>query len=276
MKPLIAMFAVAGLFAQQPQATSAKPQAQHAGDDIRGYSDTPQIPAQKWKVHDLERPRPPKVTPGRYVSQAPPSDAIVLFDGKDLSHWLQMGRDGKTQPPQWKVENGYIEIVPRTGKLVTKEQFGDCQLHIEWMVPEGQQGNGQSIGNSGIELMTRYEIQVLESSDHLTYADGGAGAIYGVWAPLANPTRPQGQWNVYDIFFEAPKFEGEKAVKPAYVTVLFNGVLVQNHKDFLGTTIWRQIGTYKPHPAEQPLSIQDHNHPVRFRNIWMRRLNTAQ
>jgi hypothetical protein len=267
MKLLIALLAVSAIFAQQ---------AEHAGDDVRGYSDTPQIPGQKWKVHDMERPRPPKVTPGPYVMAAPPSDAIVLFDGKDLSKWVQGVRGGGTKAPQWKVENGYIEIVPKTGKLITKDQFGDCQLHVEWMVPEGQTGNGQSIGNSGIELMTRYEIQVLESSDHLTYADGGAGAIYGVWAPLANPTRPQGQWNVYDIFFEAPKFEGDKMVKPAYVTVLFNGVLVQNHKDFLGTTIWRQIGKYAAHPAEQPLSLQDHNHPVRFRNIWIRKLNSPQ
>lgn len=246
--------------------------AKLAGDDIRGYSDTPQIPGQKWKVHDLERPRPPKVTPGPYVAQTPPSDATVLFDGKDLSQWVQRGRGGATQAPQWKVENGYVEIVPKTGKLVTKEQFGDCQLHVEWQVPPDNKGNGQSIGNSGIELMTRYEIQVLESSDHLTYADGGAGAIYGVWPPMVNPSRRQGEWNVYDIFFEAPRFEGEKIVKPATVTVLFNGVLVQNHKEFLGATVWRQVGKYSAHPPEQPLSLQDHDHPVRFRNIWIRKL----
>lgn len=245
-----------------------------AGDDVRGYSDTPQIPGQKWKVHDLARPRPEKVTPGPYVAQAPPSDAIVLFDGKDLSQWGHVGRGGRLEPPKWKVQDGYIEIVPKTSKLVTKEHFGDCQLHVEWLVPPEAQGNGQGIGNSGVELMTRYEIQVLESSDHLTYADGSAGAIYGVWPPLVNPARPQGQWNVYDIFFEAPRFEGEKMVKPAYITVLFNGVVVQNHKEFLGTTIWRQVGKYTAHPPEQPLSLQDHDRPVRFRNIWVRRLKT--
>lgn len=265
MRLLIGLVAVAALFGQQ--------HPELAGDDVRGYSDTPQLPNQKWKVHDMERPRPQKVTPGPYFAEAPPSDAIVLFDGKDLSHWLQSARGGTTSAPKWKVENGYIEIVPRTGRLMTKEKFGDCQLHVEWQIPQQATGNGQSIGNSGIELMSRYEIQVLESSSHQTYADGGAGAIYGVWPPLVNPSRPQGEWNVYDIFFEAPRFEGDKLVKPAYITVLFNGVLVQNHKDFLGTTIWRKLGTYTPHPAEQPLTLQDHNQPVRYRNIWIRKLN---
>ncbi len=166
----------------------------------------------------------------------------------------------------------HIAIVPRTGRLVTRQKFGDCQLHVEWMIPESDTGSGQGLGNSGVELMTRYEIQVLESNQNLTYADGGAGAIYGVWPPLVNPARPKGEWNVYDIFFEAPHFDGDKLVKPAYATVVFNGVLVQNHKNFLGTTIWRQVATYKPHPPEEPLSLQDHNQPVRYRNIWIRRL----
>ena len=276
MKILLYMTLAAALAAQQP---AAPPQRQasgepppEAGDDIRGYNDTPQIPGQKWRVHDMERPRPPKVAPGAPLYSAPPSDAIVLFDGKDLSHWVAQGRGGVAQEPKWKVENGYIEIVPRTGRLVTKEKFGDCQLHIEWVIPKEARGTGQSRGNSGVELMTRYEIQVLESQENLTYADGGAGAIYGVWPPLVNPARPQGEWNVYDIFFEAPRFEGGKVVKPAYVTLLFNGVLVQNHKDYLGTTVWRRVGVYTPHAAEEPLSLQDHNQPVRFRNIWIRRL----
>jgi hypothetical protein len=121
--------------------------------------------------------------------------------------------------------------------------------------------------------MTRYEIQVLESYENLTYADGGAGAIYGVWPPLVNPARPEGEWNVYDIAFEAPRFDGDKLVKPAYVTLFFNGVLVQGHRAYLGTTIWRQVGKYTPHPAEQPLSLQDHNQAVRYRNIWIRRVS---
>jgi hypothetical protein len=273
MRLLIAMVGATTLFGQQPQSAAPKRDHELAGDDVRGYSDTPQIPGQKWKVHDMDRPRPQKVAPGPLFTQAPPSDAIVLFDGKDLAQWVQAARGGVTQPPRWKVENGYLEIVPRTGRLRTKEQFGDCQLHVEWQIPEQAKGNGQSIGNSGIELMGRYEIQVLESAGHPTYADGGAGAIYGVWPPLVNPARRQGEWNAYDIFFEAPRFDGDKLVKPAYVTVVFNGVLVQNHKDFLGTTIWRKVGTYTPHPAEQPLTLQDHNQPVRFRNIWIRKLN---
>jgi len=280
MKPLLVGLFAAALAAAQTSSTPPKKGSNtippEAGDDVRGYNDTPQLPGQKWKVHDMSRPRPPKVTPGPYVDEQPPSDAIVLFDGKDLSHWMTASRGGGLVDPKWKVENGYIEIVPRTGKLVTKEKFGDCQLHVEWQVPTTSVGNGQGIGNSGIELMTRYEVQVLESNSHLTYADGGAGAIYGVWPPLANPSRPMGEWNVYDIFFEAPHFEGDKVVKPAYMTVVFNGVLVQDHKNYLGTTIWRQLGTYRPHPVEEPLSLQDHSQPVRFRNIWIRRLPPSE
>ena len=159
------------LSAQAPPAASQKKNPNspppEAGDDVRGYNDTPQLPGQKWKVHDMTRPRPPVVAPGPYVNEAPPADAIVLFDGKDLSHWTSQPRGGgEPQDPKWKVENGYIEIVPRTGRLVTKEKFGDCQLHIEWMVPKSSTGNGQGIGNSGVEFMTRYEVQVLESAEH--------------------------------------------------------------------------------------------------------------
>jgi len=280
MKPFLLVLAAFSLAAQTPPGAPPKKGGGNnpppeAGDDVRGYNDTPRLPNQKWRVHDMERPRPVKVTPGPYVNEAPPADAIVLFDGKDLSQWNGGGRGGATQAPTWKVENGYIEIVPRTGKLVTKEKFGDCQLHIAWQVPSTAVGNGQGIGNSGVELMTRYEVQVLESNSHLTYADGGAGAIYGVWPPLVNPSRPMGEWNVYDIFFEAPRFEGDKVVKPAYMTVVFNGVLVQNHKEYLGTTIWRRVGTYAPHNAEEPLSLQDHSQPVRYRNIWIRKLGAG-
>lgn len=283
MKVLFATLLATTVFAahvggqQAPQAPAPKPaKQQHDGDDIRGYRDTPPIPGQKWKVHDMERPRPEKVKPGPMVSAPPPADAIVLFDGKDLSQWEQVTRGSNAvSAPKWKVENGYIEIMPRTGRIRTKSSFGDCQLHIEWQIPKEATGNGQSIGNSGVELMGRYEIQVLESESHLTYADGGAGAIYGVWPPLVNPARPQGEWNSYDIFFEAPRFEGETLVKPAYITVLFNGVLVQHRKAYLGASVWRRVGTYTPHPAELPLSLQDHNDAVRFRNIWIRKIETG-
>ena len=244
-----------------------------AGDDVRGYNDTPRLPDQKWKVHDMDRPRPPKVAPARQSPfPAPPADAIVLFNGRDLSHWVQRVRGGGEQPPKWKVGKGYLEIVPRTGRLVTKEKFGDCQLHVEWMVPKGSKGTGQGWGNSGVELMTRYEIQVLESYENLTYADGGAGAIYGVWPPLVNPARPEGEWNVFDIFFEAPRFDGGRVVKPAYVTLLFNGILVHHHRPYPGRTIWRKVGTYEPHADAEPLGLHDHSQPVRYRNIWIRRL----
>ena len=281
MKLLTIMAAAAALAAaQQSGQPPAKRQpveipASH-GDDVRGYNDTPQIPNQKWKVHDMERPRAPKVTPGPYVMEGPPSDAIVLFDGKDLSHWVQGGRGGQISEPKWKVVNGTIEIVPRTGRLLTKEKFGDCQLHVEWMIPPEATGQGQGRGNSGIELMGRYEIQVLESHDNLTYADGAAGAMYGIWPPMVNPARPQGEWNVYDIVFQAPRFEDGKLAKPAYFTVFFNGVLVHDHREQLGTTIWRQVPHYTAHAPEEPLSLQDHSQPVRFKNIWIRRLNPGQ
>jgi hypothetical protein len=258
------------LGAQTP--ATPKKQPEYAGDDVKGYSDTPVINGQKWKVHDLERPRPALVKPAPYQAAPPPSDAIVLFDGKDLAQWEQVARGGAAGEPKWKVENGYLEIVPRHGRLRTKQAFGDVQLHVEWMVPMEAKGNGQAIGNSGVELMGRYEIQVLESNSHLTYADGGAGAIYGVWPPLANASRPQGEWNIYDIFFTAPRFEGEKLVSPAYITVVWNGVLVQNHQAFVGTTVWRRNGVYTPHAPELPLTLQDHGQPVRYRNIWVRKL----
>jgi hypothetical protein len=243
------------------------------GDDKSGYTDTPQLPGQPWKVHDAARKRPPKVTPGEpLLNEAPPSDAIVLFDGKDLSQWTSAGRDGKTHDPQWKVENGYVEIVPHTGALITKEKFGDVQLHVEWMIPKGVEGAGQSRGNSGVELMRSYEIQVLESYENLTYADGQAASIYGQWPPLVNASRPQGEWNVYDIYFEAPKFDGDNVVKPGFVTVIHNGILVHHRKEILGHVIHRRVATYKPHGAEEPLSLQDHNQVVRYRNIWIRRL----
>ena len=253
-------------------ATALVAQHKEAGDDKTGYTDTPQLPGQKWKVHDAARPHPRKVTPGLpLLQEPPPSDAEVLFDGKDLSHWVSMSR-GKVGEPRWKVENGYMEIVPRSGRLVTKDKFGDCQLHVEWMIPKGVEGAGQSRGNSGVELMMRYEVQVLESYENKTYADGQAASMYGVWPPLVNASLPQGEWNVYDIFFEAPRFDGDKLEKPGYLTVVHNGVLVHHRQQIIGTTIHRQVAHYTPHGAEEPLSLQDHDQTVRYRNIWIRRL----
>lgn len=239
-----------------------------------GYDDTPMLPNQPWRVHDIRRPRPPKVKPGAQPGD-PPSDAIILFDGKDLSKWTARQNDNINSPERpvaWKVENGYMEVVPKTGTLFTKEKFGDCQLHVEWMTPPDDTDRGQMKGNSGIFLMGRYEIQVLDSYENETYADGQAGAIYGQFPPMVNASRKPGEWQSYDIFFEAPKFEGDKLVKPAYVTVLHNGVLIHHHQAFIGRMAHRAVGTYAPHGPEEPLGLQNHGDRVRYRNIWIRRL----
>jgi hypothetical protein len=273
MRIALCLLLAVALSAQAPQK---KKKSAEAGDDQRGYTDTPQIPGQPWKVHDAARPRPEKVAPGRpLVSLPAPADADILFDGKSLDKWQMKSRQGEiANPANWKVENGYVEIVsPKTGRwnMITKEKYGDCQLHIEWMIPAEENGKGQGGGNSGIELMSRYEVQVLESFENVTYADGQAAAIYGQYPPLVNVSPKKGDWNSYDIYFEAPKFEGDKLVKPAYVTVVHNGVLVHHHREILGPAAHRRNGVYKAH-GEEPLSLQDHNHAVRYRNIWIRRL----
>jgi len=258
-------------FAQEPKK---QPQSKAERTSPLGYSDTPVLPGQKWKVHDIDRPRPHEVTPGAAYG-LPPSDAIVLFDGKDLSHWVNMGKGknrGKAVDPQWKLGNGWVEVVGGTGDLVSKEKFGDCQIHVEWASPAKIEGSSQWRGNSGILIMTVYEMQVLDSYNNPTYADGQAGAIYGQWPPLVSPVRKPGEWQTYDIFFEAPKFEGAKVAKPAYVTIVYNGVLVQHHQEIIGRMAHRKVGTYAPHDPEMPLALQDHDTAVRYRNIWVRRI----
>jgi hypothetical protein len=235
-----------------------------------GYSDTPVIPEQKWKVHDIERPRPRQITPGA-LPMNPPSDAIVLLDGKDLSQWEFTGKRGNA-PKSWKLENGYMEVVGGAGDARTKEKFGDMQLHIEWASPAEVLGNSQMRGNSGVLLMGRYEIQVLDSWENPTYADGQAGAIYGQWSPLVNAIKKRGEWNYYDIVFEAPKFEGEKLVKNPYVTVFHNGVLLHHRQKMIGPMAHRIVAPFRAHGPEEPLMLQDHNEPVRYRNIWARKL----
>ena len=240
-----------------------------------GYTDTPVLPGQKWKVHDIDRPRPKMVTPGAQTGN-PPSDAIVLFEGKDLSHWLEDGGKDKLKaaPATWKVENGYAEVVSGGGSIYTKETFGDIQLHVEWAAPTVIDGTSQWRGNSGILLMNQYEIQVLDSWENPTYADGQAGAIYGQWPPLVNATRKPGEWQTYDIMFEAPAFEGTKLAKPAFVTVIHNGVLLHHHKEITGRMAHRVVGTYAAHAAEMPLGLQNHDTLVRYRNIWARRIGS--
>ncbi|MBI3471254.1 MAG: DUF1080 domain-containing protein [Candidatus Solibacter usitatus] len=237
-----------------------------------GYDDTPVLPGQKWRVHDISRPRPRVVTPGEQPGR-PPSDAIVLFDGKDLSKWVAGGRrQASAPPPGWKVENGYVEAVHGTGDLVSKERFGNCQIHVEWAAPTEIDGSSQWRGNSGVLLMNRYEIQVLDSYENPTYADGQAAAIYGQYPPLVNASRKPGEWQTYDIVFEAPRFEGEKLVKPAFVTVFHNGVLTHHRQEITGRMAHKVVGTYAPHAPEEPLGLQNHDTPVRYRNIWVRRL----
>lgn len=244
-----------------------------AADD--GFTDTPMLPGLPWHVHDPARPHPPVVRPGATLGAAP-SDAVVLFDGRDLSKWTQHGtgadRD-KLLDPKWPVRTGYFES-GRSGSLYTRDSFGDVQLHIEWASPSEIMGNSQGRGNSGIFLMGRYEIQVLDSYNNQTYADGQAAAIYGQWPPLANAARKSGEWQAYDIVFEAPRFDGGKLVKPAFQTVFWNGVVVHNRKEVTGATVYRNVAKYTPHAAELPLMLQDHENPVKFRNIWIRRLGS--
>src|SRR5829696_8289258 len=237
-----------------------------------GYSDTPVLPGQKWRVHDIQRPRPRIVTPGS-TPGAPPSDAIVLFDGKDLSKWGTPDRtSGQLGPATWMVDNGSVWANNRTGDLVSRDKLGDMQLHMEFQAPGKIEGSSQDRGNSGVLIMSRYEIQVLDSWENPTYADGQAGSIYGQWPPLVNASRKPGEWQTYDIIFEAPKFEGSKLAKPAFVTVIHNGVVTQHRKEIIGRMAHRVVGTYEPHGPEEPLALQDHDTRVRFRNIWVRRL----
>jgi hypothetical protein len=194
----------------------------------------------------------------------PPSDAVVLFDGHDLSQW----RDAE----HWVVKDGTATVGAGYGGITTKRAFGDCQLHLEWATPSIVEGSGQARGNSGVYLQERYEIQVLDSFQNQTYPDGMAGAVYGQYAPLVNASRKPGEWQSYDIVFKAPRFDSQgKLVEPAFVTVLYNGVLVQNHVEIKGDTGGDTL-SYTPHPSKMPLHLQDHGCPVRYRNIWIREL----
>jgi hypothetical protein len=232
-------------------------------------------PDPNWLDHDRNRPQPPVVAPATASSQdqagQPPSDAVVLFDGKGLSQWSSM--DGS--PTKWIARDGYMECVRGSGYVRTRQSFGDCQLHVEWAAPVPAQGQGQGRGNSGVFLgLDRYEIQVLDSYGNKTYADGGAGAIYGQYPPLANVCRPPGQWQTYDIIYTAPRFDaGGKLVSPVHLTVFQNGVLIQNNVELTGPTSWLERAPYSAHPEKQPISLQDHGNPVRFRNIWVRELD---
>jgi len=225
------------------------------------------LDAQQWSIHDMDRPLPPVVDPGS--TGRPPSDALVLFDGADLSQWRMKGGE----PAQWRVAGGYVEIVPGSGDLVTTRAFGDCQLHLEWATPASPKGEGQDRGNSGVFLMGRYEVQVLDSYRSRTYADGQAAAIYGQFPPLVNASRAPGEWQEYDIVFHRPRFgQDGRLVSPARMTVFHNGVLVQDNVELAGATVHRARASYTAHPDRLPLLLQEHGNPVRYRNIWVREL----
>ncbi|MEM7310338.1 MAG: DUF1080 domain-containing protein [Planctomycetota bacterium] len=225
-----------------------------------GYSDTPFLPGGEWRVHDSSRPAPEIVTPGE--GMAPPSDAIVLFDGTNLDAW---------SGGPWELEDGAM-TVNGSGGIATKQEFGDCQLHIEWASPDEVAGESQGRGNSGVFLMGRYEIQVLDSFENRSYSDGQAAAMYGQYPPAVNASRGPGEWQAYDIFFRAPRFDGDELAEPALVTVLHNGVLVHHAREFLGATAHRKVAAYRAHPEKSLIRLQDHGNPVRFRNIWLREL----
>lgn len=214
-------------------------------------------------------PQPKIVTPGTTDALvAPPSDAIVLFSGDDLSAW----RNAKGEPAGWSVRDGIITVVPKTGDIFTRQEFDDFQLHIEWSAPTVVKGTSQGRGNSGVLLQGLYEIQVLDNWDNETYVNGQAGSLYKQSPPLVNPIRKPGEWNVYDIIYTAPRFREDGTIRtPGHVTVLFNGVLVQNHTAIQGTTQYIGPPQVTPH-GKGPIRLQDHGDLVSYRNIWIREL----
>ena len=216
---------------------------------------------------EVWKPVPPIVTPG--AGTAAPSDAVVLFDGKDLSAWESVAGG----PAKWRVESQAFTVVKGTGDIRTKRAFGDSQLHIEWRAPAKIEGEGQGRGNSGVYLQGRYEVQVMDSYNNATYANGQAASIYKQYIPLVNASRKPGEWQTYDIYFRAPHFAGDGTLtQPAYITVVHNGVLVQDHVEIKGGTVYRGAPSYAKHNAKEPLVLQDHESPVSYRNIWIREL----
>lgn len=239
-----------------------------------GYTDTPILPGMKWRVHDPDRPQAPVVDPGSVSPGAqpgkPPSDAVVLFDGKDLSKW----QTAEGKEPGWILKDGVLEVpparTPNGGDIVTKEAFGDCQFHVEWAAPDPPQGDLMNRGNSGVYFFGRYEVQIFDSFGVGIYADGQAASVYGQYPPLVNACRRPGEWQAYDILFTAPRFKDGQLASPAFVTVLHNGVCVHNHRAIMGSTMHRALPKYVPHDPTGPIRLQAHGNPVRFRNIWAR------
>lgn len=240
-------------------------------DDQPGYDDTPMLPHVEYRVHDADRPRPAAVDPNGVTTSPPPEDATVLLDDTGTDAWEHV--DGGAV--EWDVDSGVLEVEPGTGDIRTIEHLGDCQLHLEWAPPAHGRGDGQDRGNSGVFLMDRYEIQVLDNYRNPTYADGYAAAVYGQHPPRVNACRPPGKWQSYDIIWNGPRFDDGTVTRPATVTVLHNGVLAQHRTELLGPTGHRTVPESEPHPPAAPLRLQDHGDRVRFRNIWYRPLEST-
>ncbi|MEJ0090683.1 MAG: DUF1080 domain-containing protein [Limisphaerales bacterium] len=270
---------------KQNASVTPRPNTEVIIDGVAGFQDTPLQPDGKWHVHDPARPQPPIVTPGATFSQNanPPSDAIVLFDGKDLSQWRGLGvnlaqlteidlstwPDQKAIPVSWQIAGGMATSAK--ADIMTTNKFGDIQLHLEFREPTPGKGEGQGRGNSGVYFMGLYEIQILDCYNNKTYADGSTGGIYGQYPPFANACRPPGEWSTYDCIFTAPRFGANgELISPAYLTAILNGVVVQNHQAIRGHTNWKSPGKYTTHDPTGPLALQYHSNPVSFRNIWVR------
>ncbi|MGC6432017.1 MAG: 3-keto-disaccharide hydrolase [Jejuia sp.] len=219
-----------------------------------------------WHVHDINRPEPKKVIPGKINTQAP-SDAIILFDGKDFNQW----QGDNASPVEWNLLDDYMEVVPKTGNIQTKQAFGDIQLHLEFLIPESAIKDGQTRVIGGVFLMGIYKLQIIYSKEK-SYSDGLEGAIFGQIPPLVNASKEIGNWQSYDIVFKTPVFQNETLISPAYITVFQNGVLIQNHAEIIGPAAYKTIKPYTSHAKKLPLMLQDHWSPVRYRNIWVREL----
>ena len=215
-----------------------------------------------YAVHDGQRPHPTKVEAKSITTTPAPADADIIFDGTNIDAFTK----------KWAVKDGSL-IATKTGKNSTKKSYGSCQLHLEWKIPAGREISGQKGGNSGVFLMGKYEVQIQESHTNVTYADGQAAALYGQYPPLVNASRPQGEWQSYDITFTAPEYKDGSVIKPATITVIHNGIVVHNAQELKGPTTNKKLAAYPTdHPEKAPLTLQFHGDPIEFRNIWIREL----
>jgi hypothetical protein len=239
----------------------------YSKNGVPGYRDTPIQPWSGFHVHDADRPEPKKVDAGQMSTAdrpgTAPSDAVVLFDGKGMDRWIPA--------KEWSVQEGLL--VAGMGNLVSKDEFGDCQVHVEWQTPDPPQGAPFNRGNNGVQFLKAIEVQVFDSYTQKLYADGQAASIYGQVPPLVNACRKPGQWQTYDIVFIAPKFKDKRVLEPARITVLHNGVLVHHNQEIYGGTPHSGVGSYDGLLPKGPLSLMGHHNPVKFRNIWVRRLD---